>query len=103
MMKPCVYILASKPYGRLYIGVTSDLLQREFDHHRDLYPNSHTSQYGIKRLVWFDDGFDSMLDAIQREKTMKKWRRQWKVDLIEKHNPHWHRVHSETGEFVCDQ
>ena len=70
-----------KMHVHIYIGVTSDLPQREFDHYGGLNPNSHTARYGIGRLEWFDDSFDSMLDAIQREKTMKKWRRHWKVDF----------------------
>jgi putative endonuclease len=82
-----VYILASKPQGTLYIGVTSDLINRSFDHRNGVKPG-FTSRYGVKDLVYFEQHGD-IHAAIQREKTLKKWPRQWKVNLIEKDNPHW--------------
>jgi putative endonuclease len=82
-----VYILASKSQGTLYIGVTSDLISRSFDHRNGVKPG-FTSRYQVKALVYFERHGD-VHAAIQREKTLKKWPRQWKVNLIEKDNPHW--------------
>jgi putative endonuclease len=82
-----VYLLASRHYGTLYIGVTSDLVNRVTEH-RSGYREGFTRDYGIHRLVWYEE-FGDVLHAIQREKTMKKWPRQWKINLIERDNPHW--------------
>jgi putative endonuclease len=82
-----VYILASKPHGTLYIGVTSDLISRGFEHRNAMKPG-FTSRYRVKDLVYFEQHGD-VHAAIQREKTLKKWPRQWKLNLIEKDNPHW--------------
>jgi putative endonuclease len=82
-----VYILANKPYGTLYIGVTGDLLSR-ITQHREGVMEGFTKKYGVHRLVWFEN-FGDVTQAIQREKTMKKWRRQWKINTIEETNPHW--------------
>ncbi len=85
--QPCVYILASKPYGTLYIGVTSDLLFRLAQHRSDALPG-FTSQYRVHTLVHFELLAD--IDAaILREKQLKRWHRQWKINLINTHNPHW--------------
>jgi putative endonuclease len=85
--QPCVYILASKLYGTLYIGVTSDLLKRLSEHRGHLTPG-HTSKYGIYRLVYFET-FGTMEPAIAREKQLKNWHRQWKINLINAENPQW--------------
>jgi putative endonuclease len=85
--QPCVYILASKLYGSLYIGVTSDLLKRISQHRGGLTPG-HTSKYSIYRLVHFEL-FTTMEAAIAREKQLKNWHRQWKINLINAENPHW--------------
>jgi putative endonuclease len=85
--QPAVYILASKPYGTLYIGVTSNLASR-VEAHRSGSVEGFTKQYGVGRLVYFEL-HETMLDAIQREKRMKKWNRAWKLELIEKENPLW--------------
>jgi putative endonuclease len=82
-----VYILASKPYGTLYIGVTGDLITRITQHRSSEVPG-FTKRYGVKTLVWFEY-FGEIDSAIQREKTMKKWPRDWKTNLIERENPHW--------------
>jgi putative endonuclease len=79
-----VYLLASKHYGTLYIGVTSNLVGRTTQH-REGYFKGFTKKYGIHRLVWYEE-FAEIDDAIQREKTMKHWSRQWKVNLIEREN-----------------
>ena len=84
---PCVYILASKHYGALYIGVTSDLLKR-LSQHRDGLTPGHTSKYAIYTLVHFEV-FGTMEIAIAREKQLKNWRRAWKINLINAGNPHW--------------
>jgi putative endonuclease len=85
--QPCVYILASKRNGTLYIGVTSDLIQRIHQHRIGAVPG-FTQEYGVKRLMWFEQ--HSMMDeAILRERRLKKWNRAWKIALIEALNPHW--------------
>src|SRR6266545_6907651 len=84
---PAVYILASKRYGTLYTGVTSDLCSRIQQHKHDLFPG-FTKKYGIKLLVWFEY-HGTMEAAITREKNIKEWRRAWKITLIEETNPHW--------------
>jgi len=85
---PCVYILASQRHGTLYIGVTSDLAARLYQH-RCGEVKGFTSRYGVARLVRFEQ-FGTMLDAIVREKQLKRWHRQWKINLIEGDNPDWH-------------
>ena len=82
-----VYILASKLRGTLYIGVTNGLIFRVEQHKAGKGP-SFTRKYKVNRLVWFLE-FADVRKAIQREKTMKEWPRAWKVNLIERENPHW--------------
>jgi putative endonuclease len=82
-----VYILASRPAGAIYVGITSDLVKRVFEHRSKAVP-SFTSRYNITQLVWFEV-YDDPLNAIAREKQLKKWRRAWKVALIERDNPEW--------------
>ena len=82
-----VYILASKLKGTLYIGVTGDLATR-IAQHKAGEVRSFTQKYKVHTLVWFENFGDISL-AIQREKTMKKWLRRWKINLIERDNPHW--------------
>ena len=84
---PCVYILASGHYGTLYIGVTSNLLQRLVQH-REGITGGFASEYGVRRLVHFEM-FGDMVAAITREKQLKNWRRQWKINLINAENPEW--------------
>jgi putative endonuclease len=85
--QPAVYILASKRNGTLYIGVTSDLVKRIWEHKNDL-AEGFTKKYGVHQLVWYELHED-MAAAIQREKSLKEWKRAWKLNLIEKGNPHW--------------
>jgi putative endonuclease len=87
MKRPCVYILASAPDGVLYIGVTSNIAQRMSQHDQGLI-EGFTKKYGIKQLVYYEF-FETMPDAIQREKHLKKWNRAWKVRLISGMNPEW--------------
>ena len=86
-MKYYVYILCSRKYGTLYIGVTSDLCKRIYEHKNDLV-NGFTKKYGIHCLVYFEESV-SITEAILREKQLKKWNRQWKINLIEKANQDW--------------
>jgi putative endonuclease len=85
--RPAVYILASKPNGTLYVGVTSDLVKRAWEH-RNGITAGFTEKYHVHRLVYFELHED-MASAIIREKQIKKWRRQWKITLIEENNRHW--------------
>ena len=86
--QPCVYILASKPRGTLYIGVTSDLIKRLYQH-REGITGGFTSEYQDHQLVRYEM-FGDMEQAILREKQLKRWHRQWKIGLIESENPDWH-------------
>lgn len=82
-----VYILTSKRNGTLYIGVTNDLIRRIYEHKSGLI-EGFTKKYSIDKLVYFESTSD-VNAAILREKRLKKWKRQWKIDLIEKSNPEW--------------
>ncbi len=82
-----VYLLASKPYGTLYVGVTSELTRRVWEHKIKAVPG-FTTRYGVDRLVWFET-HDSAEAAMRRERQIKEWRRDWKINLIESDNPHW--------------
>ncbi len=84
---PCVYILASKPRGTLYVGVTSDLVKRVWQHKND-FTDGFTKKYQIHSLVWYES-HNSMESAIGREKAIKEWKRQWKLELIEATNSVW--------------
>ena len=82
-----VYILASQKNGTLYIGVTNDLIRRGYEHRTEAV-EGFTDKYGVHSLVYFEVT-DNVEAAIQREKRLKKWRRDWKIKLIEQTNPHW--------------
>lgn len=82
-----VYIMASAPRGTLYIGVTSNLSRRAWEHREGLVAG-FTRIYGCKRLVWYAP-YDRMIDAIQREKSLKRYPRDWKLNLVERDNPDW--------------
>ncbi len=84
---PCVYILASRRNGTLYIGITSDLQKRVWEHKNDLV-EGFTRRYEVHKLVWYEV-HESMESAIQCEKRIKKWNRKWKLALIENSNPQW--------------
>ena len=87
MKQPAVYILASERNGTLYIGVTSDLLKRTWQH-REHVVDGFTKKYEVSILVWYEL-HETMESAILREKQLKKWNRQWKVRLIEESNAYW--------------
>jgi putative endonuclease len=82
-----VYILASKRNGTLYIGITNDLAKRVYAHRQNLI-DGFTKKYGVHKLVYFEETND-VNEAILREKRIKKWKREWKIKLIEKENPEW--------------
>ncbi len=88
-----VYILASKRNGTLYIGVTSDLVQRIWEHKND-WVDGFTKRYGVHKFVWYEE-YEDIEDAIQREKNIKRWRREWKLDLIEQMNPSWRDLYED--------
>ena len=92
---PAVYIMASGFHGTIYIGVTSNLLQR-IHHHREGTFGGFTAGYDCYRLVWFETG-GSMEGAIQREKQLKNWHRDWKIALIEDANPTWRDLAEDFG------
>jgi putative endonuclease len=85
--RPAVYILASKRNGTLYIGVTSNLAGRIWQHKNNM-EEGFTRRYGVHRLVWYEL-HQTMESAIRREKQMKEWKRKWKLELIESVNPDW--------------
>ena len=87
MKHPCTYILASSWNGTLYVGVTSDLIKRVWEHKNDLV-DGFTKKYRVHHLVWFEQ-HESMESAIAREKNIKDWQRTWKIRLIEEANPTW--------------
>jgi len=92
MSKTChVYILASARNGTLYIGVTSELAHRVWEHREGMIPG-FTKRYGVKMLV-HSEQFDDIRDAIDREARLKKWKRRWKLELIEKTNPDWNDLY----------
>jgi putative endonuclease len=94
-LQPCVYILASFNGQALYVGVTSDLMKR-IGQHRDGYFDGHSKKYKIQRLVWFEV-FGTMEAAIAREKQLKNWHRQWKVNHVTASNPTWRDLAEDLG------
>ena len=90
-MQPYVYILASERNGTLYIGVTSDLVKRVWEHKSD-FVEGFTKQHQVHTLVWYEM-HGNMESAITREKQLKEWKRQWKIELIEKSNPYWNDLY----------
>jgi putative endonuclease len=85
--QPCAYILASDRNGTLYLGVTSDLVKRIWQH-REHVVEGFSDRYGVDRLVWHEQ-HETMESAILREKQLKKWRRAWSIELVEQQNPYW--------------
>jgi putative endonuclease len=94
-MQPCVYILASRRNGTLYVGVTRDLSRRLLEH-RDDFMDGFTKRYSVHMLV-YAEFHATMEEAILREKRIKTWRRAWKVKLIEQANPTWRDLYGELG------
>lgn len=87
MKSPCIYILANEHNTTLYIGVTSDLIKRIYEH-KNGFINSFSKKYNLHKLVYYEQ-YSDMYSAIKREKRLKKWPRKWKMSLIEKTNPVW--------------
>jgi putative endonuclease len=90
-----VYILASRKDGAIYVGVTNDIVRRIYEHRTKII-QGFTSKYNITRLVWFEI-YEDPISAISREKELKKWKRAWKVQLIEAQNPRWDDLY----ESIC--
>lgn len=93
MKLPCVYILASQRNGPLYVGVTSNLVQRVWQHRNDQI-EGFTKKYKVHTLVWYEQ-HETMESAIAREKQLKEWQRTWKLELIESTNPEWRDLYAE--------
>jgi putative endonuclease len=91
-----VYILASREDGAIYIGMTNDIVRRIYEHRIKAVPG-FTSKYNITRLVWFEI-YDDPISAISREKELKKWKRAWKIQLIEAQNSQWNDLY----ESICN-
>lgn len=83
-----VYIMSNKPQGVIYVGVTDNLMERVKEHKLKVYPNSFTAKYNCDTLIYFEE-WENGLDATKRERQLKKWKRDWKVTLIEAMNPTW--------------
>jgi putative endonuclease len=90
-----VYILASRKDGAIYVGITNDIVRRIYEH-RIKAVRGFTSKYNITRLVWFEI-YDDPISAISREKELKKWKRAWKVQLVDAQNPQWNDLY----ESIC--
>ena len=88
-----VYLMASGYRGTLYVGVTSNLVQRVYQHKNHVF-GGFTATYDLDRLVWFE-GTPSIEAAIRKEKQMKGWRREWKIELVEKENPNWRDLYGD--------
>ena len=95
LKQPAVYILASKRNGTLYIGVTSDLAKRVWQHKNDVV-DGFTKRYSVHQLVWYEL-HETMESAIKREKALKNWQRVWKLELIENSNPSWQDLSETIG------
>ena len=91
--QPCVYLMASRRNGTLYIGVTSDLVKRVWEHKNSVI-DGFTKRYRVHKLVWYEV-HDTMESAILREKALKEWKRYWKLELIEKGNPAWRDLYGD--------
>jgi len=87
MKVPTVYIMTNKPYGTLYIGVTSDLIQRVWQHKNKVI-KGFTNKYNLNKLIWYEV-HETMESAIKKEKLMKYWYREWKINVIEEMNKEW--------------
>ena len=96
-----VYIMASKRNGTLYIGITSNLIKRVYEHKNDMV-EGFTKQYGVHQLVYYEQTED-VISAIKREKQIKKWKRQWKLRLIEEANPEWNDLYDKITGFLPSQ
>ena len=83
-----IYIMSNQHQGVIYVGVTDNLIERVKEHKLKIYPNSFTAKYNCDKLIYFEE-WENGFEAIRREKQLKKWKRDWKVNLIEDMNPSW--------------
>ncbi len=90
---PATYIMASRPFGVIYVGSTSDLPRRAWEHREGLI-DGFTKTHGCGMLVWFEPQ-ELMTEAIRRERAIKRWKREWKMELIERANPEWRDLYAE--------
>jgi putative endonuclease len=95
MRRGYVYILANKPFGTIYTGVTNNLPKRVFEH-REGIASEFTTRYQVTKLVWWEE-HATVVAAIQRETSIKRWKRDWKIDLINAHNPTWDDLYESGG------
>lgn len=93
-----IYILTNKRYGTLYIGLTTNLVKRTGEHRNEVV-DGFTKKYGLKKLVYYEI-YDDIEAAAHRERLMKKWKRGWKIELIEKSNPNWHDLYGDVKKKV---
>ena len=91
--QPCIYIVTNQPRGTLYVGVTSNLVKRTWQHKTHI-ARGFTAEYGLTHLVYYEL-YEDMYEAIKREKTIKNWKRIWKIELIESTNPKWTDLYSQ--------
>jgi putative endonuclease len=94
-----VYILASKRYGTLYVGVTNDVTRRTWEHKQKLV-EGFTKKYGVHMLVYYET-FTDVVEAIAREKRLKRWHRTWKIELIQRQNPEWRDLYDDLVTQIC--
>ena len=94
-IRDSIYILASRRNGTLYVGITSDLIKRVWEH-KNKIAEGFTSKYNVNKLVHYEK-FNDVYDAIQREKRLKEWRRKWKLALIEANNPSWSDLYEQVS------
>jgi putative endonuclease len=92
-MNGYIYIMANKYHDTIYVGVTSNIIKRIYEHKNDLV-KGFTKKYQIHNLVHYEE-FETIMDAINREKQLKSWRRDWKIELIEKNNPQWRDLYEQ--------
>ena len=95
MKQPCVYMLSSNRNGTLYVGATSNLIQRVWQHKNDLVAG-FTKRYRVHTLVWYEV-HETMESAITREKAIKRWKRDWKIELLQENNPSWRDLYDDLG------
>ena len=93
-MKWYVYIITNKPNGILYIGFTKGLKKRIYQHKNKVHPSTFSARYNLDKLIYFEY-FETENEAKSREKQIKKWNREWKIELIEKENPYWKDLYND--------